>query len=194
MRIRRRWMALAVVGMLCVVMLIGLLWRPWQKKEPLLTEDQANEAVLAEYPGEIDGATFLEGSAYRVKLKLATGTYEVAVNAYGEGIIGIERLEVVKPSEQPSPEPTPTPEPEQSPDSGGQTSVSVTAPEAGQLALQEIAGVIQEIELKESKGIRYYLVEMDTADDREAVVQVNAITGAIMSVTWDDEEDKDHDD
>lgn len=39
----------------------------------------------------------------------------------------------------------------------------------------------------------YYLVEVELEDDREAVVQVDAYTRQVKSVTWEDQDDRDDD-
>ena len=60
-----------------------------------------------------------------------------------------------------------------------------------ELALAQVPGEVEDVELESDKrGGRYYLVEIDTPDDREATVQIGAITGEIMSVTWDDDDDE----
>ncbi|MEC0109679.1 PepSY domain-containing protein [Paenibacillus taichungensis] len=62
--------------------------------------------------------------------------------------------------------------------------------EAEQKALARIPGEVDDIELRgTNSGNPYYLVEIDLEDGREAIVQVNAISGAIRSVTWDDDDD-----
>jgi uncharacterized membrane protein YkoI len=62
--------------------------------------------------------------------------------------------------------------------------------EAEQKALARIHGEVDDIELRgTNSGNPYYLVEIDLEDGREAIVQVNAISGAIRSVTWDEDED-----
>ncbi|MEW4369556.1 PepSY domain-containing protein [Paenibacillus kandeliae] len=73
------------------------------------------------------------------------------------------------------------------------TAVSVTGAQAEQIARSQVKGEVDDVKYEHNSknGQQYYLVEIDTPDDREAVVQINSITGAVMSVTWDDEEDED---
>ncbi|MFD1888059.1 PepSY domain-containing protein [Paenibacillus wenxiniae] len=73
------------------------------------------------------------------------------------------------------------------------SATSITEKQAEQIAIGQVKGEVDDVKFKHSgkTGQQYYLVEMDTPDDREAVVQINAISGAVMSVTWDDEEDSD---
>ncbi|ANY68026.1 hypothetical protein BBD42_17245 [Paenibacillus sp. BIHB 4019] len=70
----------------------------------------------------------------------------------------------------------------------------ISPDEAEAIALKQIKGKVEDIELKSSDRSRYYLVEIDTPDDREATVQVHAVTGAIMSITWDEDDDDREDD
>ncbi|MGG4143846.1 PepSY domain-containing protein [Paenibacillus algorifonticola] len=70
----------------------------------------------------------------------------------------------------------------------------ISPDEAEAIALKEVKGKVEDIELKSSDRSRYYLVEIDTPDDREATVQVHAVTGAIMSITWDEDDDDQEDD
>lgn len=62
----------------------------------------------------------------------------------------------------------------------------LTETEAANIALQHIPGELDDVDLEQSHGVGYYLVEIELEDDREATVQIHAITGEIMSVTWDD--------
>lgn len=43
-------------------------------------------------------------------------------------------------------------------------------------------------------GQAYYLVEVELEDGREASVQINAVSGSVLSTTWDEDKDADEDD
>ncbi|WP_051507327.1 PepSY domain-containing protein [Saccharibacillus sacchari] len=45
----------------------------------------------------------------------------------------------------------------------------------------------------EEDGQAYYLVEIELEDGREASVQINAVSGTILSTTWDEDKDADED-
>lgn len=62
----------------------------------------------------------------------------------------------------------------------------ITEDEAGKIALKEIQGVINDIDLENEDNLIFYLVEIDTPDDGEAIVQIDAITGTILTISWDD--------
>jgi uncharacterized membrane protein YkoI len=58
--------------------------------------------------------------------------------------------------------------------------------EARKIALEQIPGTIDDILLETKNEQTYYLVEIETQDDREAIIQIHAITGKVLSITWDD--------
>lgn len=65
----------------------------------------------------------------------------------------------------------------------------LTEAEASKRALAKVPGLVDDVDLRGTdSGIPYYLIEIDLKDGREATVEVNAISGAIRSVTWDDDE------
>lgn len=74
----------------------------------------------------------------------------------------------------------------EAPSSGHQPPLLLTESEAARIALQHIPGELDDVDLEQSGGVAYYLVEIERDDDMEATVQIHAITGEIMSVTWDD--------
>jgi uncharacterized membrane protein YkoI len=62
----------------------------------------------------------------------------------------------------------------------------VTEAEAREIAKQQVNGSVDHISLETKGEQTYYLVEVKTEDNREAIVQIHAITGNVMSITWDD--------
>ncbi|MDF2039087.1 PepSY domain-containing protein [Cytobacillus oceanisediminis] len=63
---------------------------------------------------------------------------------------------------------------------------NLTEEEAVQIALKNEPGEVDDISFEETDSGSYYLVEIEKDDGREAAVQIHAITGKVMSVTWDD--------
>lgn len=157
--------------------------------EPLLSREQVSEQVQLLYEGKVVSAR-LQQSIYKIELRSQLGLYELDVDGRDGGIQAIRRIEAYDPVEagsndQHGAEPS---APEQPPVSEEQPGLSGS--EAAKLALQQVQGTVDEVEYKQQGSTRYYLVEIDT-DAGEAVVQVHAITGAIMSITWDDAEEDD---
>ncbi|MBS4205149.1 PepSY domain-containing protein [Lederbergia citrea] len=67
-----------------------------------------------------------------------------------------------------------------------ETAKRMSEEEAIKLALKTVSGEVDDVELERSDGLVYYLIEIDRANDQEATVQINAITGEVMSVSWGD--------
>lgn len=74
----------------------------------------------------------------------------------------------------------------------------LTEKEAEKIAAKSLAGAGSKVEdtdadlRTEDDGQAYYLVEVELEDGREASVQVNAVSGKVLSTTWD--EDKENED
>lgn len=78
-----------------------------------------------------------------------------------------------------------------------ETSKRLTEAEAKVIAKKQVNGDVEHIWLETKGDKTYYLVEIETQDDREAIVQIHAITGNVMSVSWDNhgqDDDKEDDD
>jgi uncharacterized membrane protein YkoI len=67
-----------------------------------------------------------------------------------------------------------------------ETSKRLTEAEAKVLAKKQVTGEVEHIWLETKGSQTYYLVEIETQDDREVIVQIHAITGNVISVSWDD--------
>ncbi|MCW1929591.1 PepSY domain-containing protein [Bhargavaea beijingensis] len=65
-------------------------------------------------------------------------------------------------------------------------SVRLTSKEAASIVLKEFPGELDDVEFEESSDGGYYLVQVETPDDREVEVQIHAISGDILTWIWDD--------
>ncbi|MEK5040162.1 PepSY domain-containing protein [Sporosarcina sp. FSL K6-3457] len=67
------------------------------------------------------------------------------------------------------------------------TTVLISEKQAIKIALGQLKGEVEDIEFVQTSDGGYYLVEIDDDDqDDEATFQIHAISGKILSVTWDD--------
>lgn len=62
----------------------------------------------------------------------------------------------------------------------------LTETQAINIALDTVKGEIDDVDFEESGGVIHYLVEVERDNGQDAIVQINAITGEVMSITWDD--------
>ena len=73
----------------------------------------------------------------------------------------------------------------------GQTSsnVLITREQAIEIALGQLNGKVEEVEFHQTDDGGFYLIEIEKdnedSDDLEAVIQIHAITGDVLSVVWD---------
>lgn len=63
----------------------------------------------------------------------------------------------------------------------------ITEQQAVQIALEQLKGEVDSVDFEETSEGGYYLVEIETQDD-EATFQIHAVSGKVLSVTWDDEQ------
>ncbi|MDZ5712963.1 PepSY domain-containing protein [Jeotgalibacillus haloalkalitolerans] len=57
--------------------------------------------------------------------------------------------------------------------------------EAIDIALGTVSGEVDDVDLEQQDGVPYFLIEIET-EEGDATVQINAISGEIMSTIWDD--------
>lgn len=184
---------ITAAGLLLVLAALWLLDR--KESEPLLTRAQAEQAILDEYPGQLENLRLQSGN-YTGELLTAQGRYELKLDGATGEIISIVLLKradepAVQPTAAASPVPTSgaaaTPSPAPPPTAAG----VVSEKEAARLALKEVPGEVDDVDTEIDDSGAFYLVEIHTPDGREAVVQVNAISGSIMSVTWEEPDEDD---
>ncbi|MGE7825279.1 PepSY domain-containing protein [Paenibacillus sp. NPDC093718] len=210
---------LGIVMLVAVMIIVNAVWSPFSRSTSAMSMDEVVEEVLSQYPGGEITKTALDGGVYRLELQSAIGTYEMTVDARQGDIVSIEQRDktAVKPDPEPGgprepdqpTEPDPDTPPSEPTDNGGKgagegaagresgngsgtsepPATMITKEYAIKLSLEKVPGTVEDVEYRESKSSRYYLVEIERADGREATIQVHAITGKIMTVTWDDEDD-----
>ncbi|AYB47630.1 PepSY domain-containing protein [Paenibacillus lautus] len=198
---------LGVIIVVAVMIIVNAVWSPFNRSTEAMSQEEAVSGVLKQYPdGEITKTT-LDGEMYRMELESDSGRYEMTVDARQGDIVSIKQLDKAK--AEPEPEPGETKQPADNPSTppakpaengekgsadgeGGAAeppATMITKEFAIKLSLEKVPGTVEDVEYRESKSSRYYLVEIEREDGREATIQVHAITGKIMTVTWDDEDD-----
>lgn len=162
----------------------------------------------------IYGATLTrEGSVYAVRVDGATGkvlsmilkepsTELVSKQKEAAEVAKKDESSVGKPEEVPTqsapekPKPQPKPKPQEKPQPkppvnkpAPQKTVLLTEQQAIQIALRQLNGEVDDVDFVKTLEGGYYLVEIEIdVDDGpdEATYQIHAISGKVMSVTWDD--------
>ncbi|QQZ63355.1 PepSY domain-containing protein [Paenibacillus sonchi] len=179
-------------GIAAVVLMLSFGFRIFAPESPqLLTSEEAKQHVLDEYAGNIVSLSLHSGK-YVAELETAQGRYELKLDGATGEVTSIVQLEAaatppVPPTPQPSSVP-PTAAAESEPPSAAPQRV-VSEKEAVELALREVPGELDDVDTGINESGAFYLVEINTSDKREAVVQVDAISGSIMSVTWENQDE-----
>ena len=185
---RIRWLLVGLLVLLLTAVAGILLLQSGSESVRQLNESEIRDQVLDQYGGEIREVKSLR-EGYQVTLEAERGVYELLLDGAGEAR-RILRLEAFEP---PEPVPNPGEEPGQPEGPGGEepSPLPLTEDEAVKVALGQVFGKVEDVELRSNDNGIYYLIEIETPEGREAVIQVNAITGTVMSVIWDDDGDDD---
>lgn len=138
----------------------------FKTKEEFLTEKQVRDIILTHTDGKIESMKLVEEKesfVYKAVIAKETETINMIIDAENGKILSL------------------------SSENSEDISKNITEKQAGVIAIKHVnGGKIDDIELKKNKQTSYYLVEIEFGDEKEASVQVNAISGEIMSVIWDD--------
>lgn len=181
-------MMMLTVGMVLVALVAWQLSKSITFREPL-TKDEARTMVQDLYKGEIVEVQEQQ-NVYIIVIKLETGTYEVKIDRKtGEiGTLAQIQSNVEKTPEEQSQQETPATQAPETPadDTKEEPTQPITEEEAVAIALQSIKGIVDEVETEQVGGVTYYLIEIEREDGQEGIVQIHGITGAVISITWDD--------
>ncbi|MEK3887847.1 PepSY domain-containing protein [Bacillus sp. FSL K6-3431] len=67
-----------------------------------------------------------------------------------------------------------------------EVTTKLTEAEAVKIALETVSGTVDDIDFENEDGLFYYLIEIEQNDEREAEIQINAMTGKVMNISWDE--------
>lgn len=184
---QKKWFIIVIF--LGVISIIASLYVKTQPLANQISAKDAKDTVEQLYSGEVLSTTE-KNNNFHLTLARSAGEYVVVLDRDSGEILSMTKTKTSPTTDTGSTidqgnkvveeEPTePIPSNEEIPS-------QITEQEAIKIALKQIPGTLEEIELEESNGISYYLVEIEGNDQQEATIQVHSITGEIMSVTWDD--------
>lgn len=133
----------------------------------ILSEEKIKTIVLAEANGTIASLEKLESNGEPIYKAVVTDVNKqttITINAVSGSIISSTSININEPPKR------------------------LTEVEAGKIAAKQVNGTVDHIWLETKGDVIYYLIKVKTQNGLEAVVQVHAITGNVLSVTWDDHE------
>lgn len=176
-------------GLLLAVLFIGFMqWGRVTTSAESLSQKEAKDLVENRYKGEITKIEQNDDN-YVIEMDRNQIIYEIRLNASNGEVLSFSKVGSRKNEEEKEPIAEDHSEQENQQElseAESKTKVILTEAAAKEIALKEVDGIVDDIDLETSGDLMYYLVEIDTADDREAVVEIHASTGKVISVTWDD--------
>ncbi|OMP66752.1 PepSY domain-containing protein [Domibacillus epiphyticus] len=163
---KQLWITIVV---LLVAAILFFLYRSFQ--EPGVSMAKAGERLAKQYNGTVTKSAEKNGH-FMYTMKAASGEYVMTVDRDTGDLLDMKRVKEYKaPAEKPA-------------EPGKEKTGLLTAEQAGKTALAVVPGTIDEIESGEDKGS--FIVDIEAENGEEATVQVNAISGEVMSISWDD--------
>lgn len=141
---------------------------PSQKTER--TEEEIKTIALTELNGSITSIEKIENNVFKVIVNDAERQTTLQIDAFS-GVILSSASTIM--NDQPK---------------------GLTEAEAAQIALQQVQGEVDDLWHETKDNQTYFLVKIETNDDREATVQIHGITREVISVSWDDHGSKEKED
>ncbi|WP_377890468.1 PepSY domain-containing protein [Alkalihalobacillus sp. R86527] len=157
----------AIISVVACLVFILIGWqgiRLWMDEDTIEAEDVRSK-LESQYNGKISSMKQTD-DGYLMVLTRETGDYEFEVSEEGGRIIRMARIDSSSPEKSEQQE-------------------LMTEDEARDVALERVSGSIDDIDYESSVTGSYFLVEIERENGKETTVQVNAITGEIMSVSDD---------
>jgi uncharacterized membrane protein YkoI len=172
------WFWVSICSLLIMIVLIS--WQQFGKLTPaaeILTEKEAKELVQERYQGNVKNIK-LSNQQFHIELEKQNQLYIIKLDAESGNVLSF--------TQSSSATPTPTPPLDNEYSNKDQPPTRLSDKEAIDIAQKQVQGELDEIWLETENDQTHYLVKIETNDDREAIVQIHAITGDVISVTWDD--------
>lgn len=151
---------------------------------PGVTMAEAGEQLAEQYSGTLIKSAEVSGQ-YIYTIEAAEAQYEMIVDRETGELKEMTRISepVVENEAKPPVDEQYAPKEKIAP---AKESGPLTEAEAGEIALREVSGTIDEIEVGDEEDAGSFIVDINLPNGEEATVQVNAISGEIMSISWDD--------
>lgn len=172
-------------GLLTILVLFFGLSKGLSPSADSLSKKEAEKLIETRYKGKVTKLD-QEGGLYNIEMVREDVLYSIKLSLSSGEVVSIDKTgNTQTPSEVPPAEEQPVP-PQTNGGDGNGTASTITEDEAVGIALQQVAGIVDDVELETEDAFPYYLVEIDTNDEREADIQIHAITGEVLSVSWED--------
>lgn len=190
---KKKW---GIIGLAVIVIgVVSLFIQQFvTSSEERLDPSEVQQQLERMYAGEVT-ALEVAGDEYKATITRAEGIYEVRTDRVHGNVLSLIKIgdgqgNVETPDPSQGEEPSTTPEPNV--EEPAVPSTRLTEQQISEIALSEVQGTIEDIDFEESQDGGYYLVEVERPassgedDGPEATIQIQAITGEVLSIVWDD--------
>jgi uncharacterized membrane protein YkoI len=178
------WFWLAICSIILVIIFVS--FQQFGKLTPsadMLTEEEAQEIIKQRYQGNVSSIK-LANQQYHIELENQNYLYSIKLDPSSGKVLSFTQTGTT------TTKPTPSQTPPQQDAIPEEPPKRLTDNQAVQIALTQVQGEVDDIWLETENNQTYYFIKIETNDDREATVHIHAITGEVMSVAWDDHENK----
>ncbi|MED3551369.1 PepSY domain-containing protein [Cytobacillus praedii] len=186
---KKLWLWIAGSVLLLALLFIGFQqWGRVTTSAESLSRNEAKDLVEKRYKGEITNIE-QKDDKYVIEMDRNQIIYEIKLNASNGEVLSFSKIGSKKEEQEQEPFEEGQPDQENQQElgeAGSGTKVILSESAAKEIALKEVDGIVDDIDLETSDDLMYYLVEIETADDREAVVEIHASTGKVLSISFDD--------
>ncbi|GEN45354.1 PepSY domain-containing protein [Alkalibacillus haloalkaliphilus] len=141
---------------------------PTEEDEPtILSYDEITSIALNEQEGNVTELNLIDEDEpyYQLIIEDDEMVYEMMIDAYEGTVVSLQ-------SEAKTPD------------------TVVSEEEAVEIVLSEIEGDVTYVELREIEGSLYYFMTVILNEEEQAIAQVNAFSGEIHSVAWEEREEE----
>ncbi|MEC1443829.1 PepSY domain-containing protein [Bacillus subtilis] len=127
-----------------------------------MTEKEAEHLALERVPGTVKKQTRQSRVAIYTIQNEDGKTYEVKVDMQAKAVLSADQI------------------------SKDQQKTPITKKEAKTIAERKTGGTADDADLEESEGTLIFEVDVDLPDDKEATVKINAYTGKVANIVYED--------
>ncbi|MFJ7698161.1 PepSY domain-containing protein [Lysinibacillus fusiformis] len=135
---------------------------PKGQSKLLLTENQIRKMVKEKY-GEVE-SVMLTATIYTARVEKDHKQKDITVDGYSGEVLSEKDVEPLNQPETPH---------------------IITELQATDIALHQLTGKVDSVDFEDTADGGYYLVEIET-EHEEATFQIHAVSGKVLSVSWDD--------
>jgi uncharacterized membrane protein YkoI len=149
-------------------------------KQAKVTEEEAIKIALEEVPGTVEKVELEDEDGtivYEIEIRAEDGTeQEVEIDATTGDVVKVEAEDDEEGDEEQS-------------QAELAKQAKVTEEEAIKIALEEVPGTVEKVELEDENGAIIYDIEIRAEDGTEQEVEIDAATGDVVKVEHEDNEE-----